>query len=66
MEAETLRKEVCDKHELLCQAAKALDLMEEQHRREMKKFQEERDSEKGMLESRIRELEAVSWNAVCS
>ena len=66
MEAETLRKEVCDKQELLCQAAKALDLMEEQHRGEMKKFQEERDLEKGMLESQIHELEAVSWNAICS
>jgi hypothetical protein len=32
----------------------------------MKKFQEERDLEKGMLESRVRELEAVSWNAICS
>jgi len=59
VEAETLRKEVCDKQELLCQAAKALDLMEEQHRGEMKKFQEKRDLEKGMLESRIHELEAV-------
>lgn len=60
MEAETLRKEVCDKQELLCQAAKALDLMEEQHQGELKKIQEERDLEKGMLESRIHELEAVS------
>ena len=51
---------MCDKQELLCQAAKALDLMEEQHRGEMKKFQEERDLEKGMFESRIHELEAVS------
>jgi hypothetical protein len=60
VEAETLRKEVFDKQELLCQAAKALDLMEEQHRGEMKKVQEERDMEKGMLELRIHELEAVS------
>jgi len=51
---------VFDKQELLCQAAKALDLMEEQHRGEMKKVQEERDMEKGMLELRIHELEAVS------
>lgn len=65
MEAETLRKEVCDKQELLCQAAKALDLMEEQHRGELKKIQEERDVEKGMLESRIHELEAVSSSVVC-
>ena len=60
MEAETLRKEVCDKQELLCKAAKALDLMEEQHRGELKKIQEERVLEKGTLESRIHELEAVS------
>lgn len=58
VEAETLRKDVCDKQELLCQAARALDLMEEQHREELKKIQEERDLEKGMLESRIHELEA--------
>jgi hypothetical protein len=32
----------------------------------MKKILEERDLEKGMLELRIHELEAVSWNAVCS
>jgi hypothetical protein len=60
VEAETLRKEVYDKQELLCQAAKALDLMEEQHQGEMKKVLEERDMEKGMLELRIHELEAVS------
>jgi hypothetical protein len=60
VQIETLRKEVCDKQELICQAAKALDLMEEQHKGELKKIQEERDLEKGMLESRIRELEAVS------
>jgi hypothetical protein len=66
VEAETLRKDVCDKQELLCQAARALDLMEEQHREELKKIQEERDLEKGMLESRIHELEAVSLNAICS
>jgi hypothetical protein len=60
VEAETLRKEVCDKQDLLCQAAKAMDLMEEQHQGEMKKMQEERALEKGMLEARIHELEAVS------
>jgi hypothetical protein len=60
VEVETLRKEVCDKQELLCQAAKALDLMEEQHHGEMKNVQQERDLEKGMLESHIRELETVS------
>jgi hypothetical protein len=32
----------------------------------MKKIQEERDLEKGMLESCIREQETVSWNAICS
>jgi hypothetical protein len=60
VEAETLRKEVSDKQDLLCQAAKALDLIEEQHRGELKKIEQERDLEKGMLESRILELEAVS------
>ena len=59
MAAETLRKELCDKQELLCQAAKAMDLMEEQHQGKMNKFQEESDLEKGMLESQIRDLEAV-------
>lgn len=60
MEAESLRKEVSDKQGLLCQASKAMDLLEEQHQKELKKTQQERDLEKGMLESRIQELETVS------
>jgi hypothetical protein len=37
-----------------------MELLKEQHRGEMKKIQEERDLEKGMLESCIREQETVS------
>ncbi|PSN39824.1 hypothetical protein C0J52_19185 [Blattella germanica] len=61
VEAESLRKEVSDKQELLCQAAKAMDLIEEQHRGELKKIQEERDIEKEQMESKIKELENVKY-----
>ncbi|XP_069674172.1 CDK5 regulatory subunit-associated protein 2-like isoform X2 [Periplaneta americana] len=57
VETETLRKEVSDKQDLLCQAAKALDLIEEQHQGELKKIRQERDMEKEGMEMRIRELE---------
>ena len=57
-----MRKEVSDKQELLCQAAKAMDLLEEQHRGEMKKIQEERDAEKEAMECKISELENVSYH----
>lgn len=57
VEAETLRKDVSDKQDLLCQAAKALDLIEEQHRGELKKIHQERDMEKEVMEMRMRELE---------
>lgn len=60
VEAESLRKEVSDKQGLLCQASKAMDLLEEQHREELKKIQQERDLEKGILESRIQDMETVS------
>lgn len=46
VENESMRKELSEKHELLCQAAKALDVLEEQRRKEC-----------GTLESRIQDLE---------
>ena len=60
-----LRKTMSEMEEVLSQTSKASEFMEKQHRAEMKKVQEERDLEEGMLKLRIRELEAVSWNAVC-
>jgi hypothetical protein len=56
-----LRKEMFEKEDLLCKAAKALELEEQQHKEELKKIMEERNNEKRMMESRIQELETVSW-----
>ena len=55
-----LRKTMSEMEEVLSQTSKASEFMEKQHRAEMKKVQEERDLEEGMLKLRIRELEAVS------
>jgi len=55
-----LRKTMSEMEEVLSQTAKAMQFMEKQHQAEMKKVQEERDLEEGMLKLRIRELEAVS------
>jgi hypothetical protein len=57
---EMLRKVMSEMEEVLSQTANALEFMEEKHRAEMKKVQEEKDLEEGMLNLRIRELEAVS------
>jgi hypothetical protein len=60
VEAEQLRKKVSDKEVLICQAAKALELADEEYQREVKKLLEERDIEKKEIKSRIEELETVS------
>ncbi|PNF41505.1 hypothetical protein B7P43_G13036, partial [Cryptotermes secundus] len=57
VEAEQLRKEVSDKEVLICQAAKALELADEEHQGELKKIREERHIEKEEMKSRIQELE---------
>jgi hypothetical protein len=57
---EQLRKEVSDKEDLICQAAKAFELADKEHQEELKKIQEERDIEKEEMKSRIQELETVS------
>ncbi|XP_067001294.2 centrosomin isoform X2 [Anabrus simplex] len=57
VEAESLRKDVSDKQELVCHASKALELLEEQHKNKLKEIQCEREVEKGIFESRIQELE---------
>jgi hypothetical protein len=55
-----LRKEVSEKQYLLCKAANAMDFVEEQHKKNLKKITDERNIEKRMMESRIQELETVS------
>jgi len=57
---EELRKELSEKQELLVQAAKALDLLEEQHQEESRRHAEE----KAALDNRIQDLEKVwlSWH----
>lgn len=55
VENESMRKELSEKHELLCQAAKALDMLENQFKDE--KLSHAKDI--GALEKRIQELEKV-------
>ena len=55
VENESMRKELSEKHELLCQAAKALDILETQFKEE--KLRHAKDM--GVLENRIIELERV-------
>ena len=61
-----MEKEVYDKVELLRQANEAFKVMEIEHKKQMRKKQEETDLEKSTLQCQIHKLETVSWNAFCS
>jgi hypothetical protein len=64
MEAEMLRKQLAEKLALLSKAAKAIDLKEQEHQADLEKIREERNVEKRIMESRIQELETVSWSVI--
>ncbi|XP_049816824.1 centrosomin-like isoform X2 [Schistocerca nitens] len=57
VKSETLRKELADKQELVCQAAKAVQLMEEQHQMKIKQLQQDFEEQKKSFERHILELE---------
>lgn len=57
VENESMRKELSEKQELLCQAAKALDLLEEQKKEEKSRFMKECST----LQLRVQELEKVLY-----
>lgn len=56
VENETMRKELSEKQELLCQAAKALDLLEDQRKDEKQRYAKECS----VLENKVQELEKVT------
>lgn len=57
VKSETLRKELADKQELVCQAAKAVQLMEEQHQMKIKQLQQDFEEKKKSFEKHIQDLE---------
>lgn len=57
VENESMRKELSEKQELLCQAAKALDLLEEQKKEEKSRLMKECST----LQLRVQELEKVLY-----
>lgn len=58
MENESLRKELQDKQELLCQAHKAIELMEQQHKEQIDKYQMLVDE----LHQKIELSEVIDYN----
>ncbi|XP_034231629.1 centrosomin-like isoform X2 [Thrips palmi] len=62
VENETMRKELSEKQELLCQAAKALDLLEDQRKDEKQRYLKECS----VLESKIQELEKELQDSIAA
>lgn len=59
MELENVRKELQDKHELVCQAAKAMEIEDEEKKKELNARDEEIKNLKELLKNATAQLEVT-------